>query len=203
MIEQHLQCANASLSARASCSSTARTWFLSTPGNHSTNSSIVAPLARFSNRAYTGTRVPVNAHAPLILPSLRSTAGQLLPVRHTVLLPASTPCRTSRIGQHRDRRCQPDRLRRQANPLSGKSSRRLTHIELARDDIRYQAAHGIRADEPDLPARNATYRYVSNLAPSHRSRGLRNVAVCSDLLGGKRHINPTEVLEVQILSVDE
>ena len=78
LIEQQLQWASALLNARASCSSTARTCFLSTPGNHSTNSSIVAPPARFSNRAYTGTRVPVNAQAPLILPVLRSTAGQLL-----------------------------------------------------------------------------------------------------------------------------
>ena len=39
---------------------------------------MVAPLSRFTKRAYIGTLVPVNAQAPLILQGLRST------VRHTV-----------------------------------------------------------------------------------------------------------------------
>lgn len=38
----------------------------------------VAPPSRFSKRAYTGTLVPVNAHAPLIFLGLHSTAGQSL-----------------------------------------------------------------------------------------------------------------------------
>ena len=45
--------------------STASTWPRSTPGNHSRNSSIVAPPSMFSNSAFTGTRVPANTGVPL------------------------------------------------------------------------------------------------------------------------------------------
>ena len=48
LIEQEFQRATATRRALASCSSTARTCCSSTPGNHSTNSLIVAPRARFS-----------------------------------------------------------------------------------------------------------------------------------------------------------
>lgn len=61
----------------ASCSRTAFTCHFSTPSNHSRNSSIVAPLCRFSKRANRGTLVPVNTHAPLTNPGRLSTAGQV------------------------------------------------------------------------------------------------------------------------------
>ena len=51
-----------------------RGWY-ECPGKHSTNSSIWAPPARFSEGVFTGTRVPLSAQEPLILPDLRSTAG--------------------------------------------------------------------------------------------------------------------------------
>ena len=53
---------------------TALTREASTPGNHSTNSCKVAPLARFSNSELIGSRVPLNTHAPLSLPGTLSTA---------------------------------------------------------------------------------------------------------------------------------
>jgi hypothetical protein len=46
--------------------------------NHSRKSSTVAPSSRFSNNAATGTRVPLNSHAPLTFPAVRSTAAHLL-----------------------------------------------------------------------------------------------------------------------------
>ena len=48
-------------------SSTASTCFRVTPGNHSTNSSMVAPSSRFSKSARTGTRVLAKTQAPLTL----------------------------------------------------------------------------------------------------------------------------------------
>ena len=60
---------------RAACSSTARTCWRVTPGNHSTNSCVAASSSRFSNNAATGTRVPRNSHAPLYRSESRSTAG--------------------------------------------------------------------------------------------------------------------------------
>jgi hypothetical protein len=53
---------------------TAKVCSRATPGNHSRNWSTVAPPSRFSKSAETGTRVPLNTHAPLTLPGTRSTA---------------------------------------------------------------------------------------------------------------------------------
>ena len=61
---------------RWACSSTASTCPRVTPGNQARNSSMRAPLSRFSNRAVTGTRVPRNTQAPLTLPVARSTTEQ-------------------------------------------------------------------------------------------------------------------------------
>ncbi len=61
---------------RDACSNTFFTSSRDTPGDHSRNSSIVAPPSRFENRAGTGTRVPRNTQAPLTLSACRSTAGQ-------------------------------------------------------------------------------------------------------------------------------
>src|SRR5438093_451163 len=58
--------------------STSSTCSRDTPGNHSRNSSIRAPLSRFSKSAFTDTRVPLNSHAPLTFPGVRSTAGHWL-----------------------------------------------------------------------------------------------------------------------------
>ncbi len=60
----------------SACFRTASTCSRLTPGNHSRNSSIVAPPSMFSNSARTGTRVPLNSHAPLTFSGLRSTSGQ-------------------------------------------------------------------------------------------------------------------------------
>src|SRR5208282_6294551 len=49
-----------------------------TPGNHSRNSSMLAPPSRFSNSALTGTRLCLNSHSPPPLVGMRSTAGHLL-----------------------------------------------------------------------------------------------------------------------------
>ncbi len=38
----------------------------------------VAPSSKFSNNAVTGTRVPLNSHAPPTFPAMRSTAAHLL-----------------------------------------------------------------------------------------------------------------------------
>ena len=57
---------------------TASIWWRITPGNHSMNSSIVAPSFRLLNRAVTGTLVPLNTHAPLTLPGLLSMAVHVL-----------------------------------------------------------------------------------------------------------------------------
>lgn len=62
---------------RPACASTASTCARVTPGNHSKNSSMVAPASRFSNSACTGTRVPLNNHAPLTLSGMRSTTGHV------------------------------------------------------------------------------------------------------------------------------
>ena len=61
-----------------------------TPGNHSRNYSTVAPPSRFSNRARTGTRVPVNTHAPLTLPGTRSTAEHFVQSNMRQTLPRKT-----------------------------------------------------------------------------------------------------------------
>lgn len=65
----------ASTRLRWACSSTASTCARVTPGNHSRNCSTVAPLSRFSNSAFTGTRVPLNSQTPLTFPGIRSTAA--------------------------------------------------------------------------------------------------------------------------------
>lgn len=49
-----------------------------TPGNHSRNSSTVAPPSKFEKRAETGTRVPRDTQAPLTRSRRRSTAGQVV-----------------------------------------------------------------------------------------------------------------------------
>ena len=60
-------------------SNMARTCSRPTPGNHSRKSSIVGARPRgFRKRDFTGTRVPRNTHAPLILATERSTAKQRL-----------------------------------------------------------------------------------------------------------------------------
>ena len=53
-------------------------WCLVTPGNHSMNSSTVAPSFRLLKRAATGTLVPLNTQAPLTLAGLLSMAGHVL-----------------------------------------------------------------------------------------------------------------------------
>src|SRR5258706_14573961 len=71
--------ATASVSRLAAvCSRTVSTWALVTPGNHSRKSSTVAPSARFSKSARTGTRVPRNTQAPLTMLGERSTAEHVL-----------------------------------------------------------------------------------------------------------------------------
>ena len=67
-----------SLKLREACSNTMFTCSRDTPGNHSRNSSTVAPPSRFENRAETGTRVPRNTHAALTLWGCRSTAWQVV-----------------------------------------------------------------------------------------------------------------------------
>src|SRR6266542_4418612 len=69
-----------------------------TPGNHARNWSTVAPLSRFSKSACTGTRVPLNTHAPLTLPGTRSTAVQIV-----------------QSNMHRKLRCRPDTGKREAH----------------------------------------------------------------------------------------
>ena len=59
----------------AVCSRTASTWPRVTPGNHWRNCSTVAPSSRFSNRALTGTLVPLKVQAPPSLWEARSTAS--------------------------------------------------------------------------------------------------------------------------------
>jgi hypothetical protein len=54
-------------------SRTASTCSRFTPGNHRRKSSTPAPSSRFSKRAFTGTRVPLNSHTPLTFPGTRST----------------------------------------------------------------------------------------------------------------------------------
>jgi hypothetical protein len=48
-----------------------------TPSNHSTNSAGLAPPSRFSKSVEMGRREPRNTHAPLMRPSLDSTAEHL------------------------------------------------------------------------------------------------------------------------------
>jgi hypothetical protein len=62
----------------SACRSTSSTCSRVTPGNHSRNSSMRAPLSRFSNSALTGTRVLLKSQAPPTFPGTRSTAGHLL-----------------------------------------------------------------------------------------------------------------------------
>ena len=54
-----------------------RTCSRGTPGNHFRKSSTLASSSRFSKSAFTGTRVPLNTHAPLTRSGFRSTAVQL------------------------------------------------------------------------------------------------------------------------------
>ena len=77
----------------------------------------------------------------------------------------------------------------------GQSGRRLAHVELARDDICYQAGT-VFAQRTDLPPRTL-YARVNVVRPT--IYGLRDVLLF--FYGWERHINPTEVLKVQILSV--
>ena len=58
------------------CLKTACTCARRTPGNHLRNSSTVAPPSMFSNKALTGTRVPLKSHAPLTFSGWLSTSGQ-------------------------------------------------------------------------------------------------------------------------------
>ena len=46
---------------------------------------MVAPSARFPNRAEMGTRVLVKSQSPLCLPGMLSTAGHFIPVDHGLL----------------------------------------------------------------------------------------------------------------------
>src|SRR5439155_13364581 len=69
-----------------------------TPGSHSRNWSTVAPRSRFSKSACTGTRVPLNTHAPLTLPGTRSTAVHIV-----------------QSNMHRTVRCHPDTSKREAH----------------------------------------------------------------------------------------
>src|SRR5437867_4249077 len=79
-----------------------------TSGNHSRNWSTVAPPSRFSKSACTGTRVPLNTHAPLTLPGTRSTAAHFV-----------------QSDMHRKLRCRPDTGKREAHfRSSGSAARR-------------------------------------------------------------------------------
>ena len=84
LIEQNFHGRAGVLRPCASCSRTALTFHSSTPWNHSRNCSVVAPLLRFSKRAYMGTLVPEKTQAPLSLSGCRSTAVHCIPVRHTI-----------------------------------------------------------------------------------------------------------------------
>src|ERR1035437_1734939 len=44
-------------------------------GNCSITSSMLKPASRFSNKTFTGVRVPLSTHAPLTFPGMLSTAG--------------------------------------------------------------------------------------------------------------------------------
>src|SRR2546425_10090204 len=77
-----------------------------TPGNHSRNWSTVAPPSRFSKSACTGTRVPLNTHAPLTLPGTRSTAAHFV-----------------QSNMHRKLRCHPDTGKREAHFRSSGAAR--------------------------------------------------------------------------------
>src|ERR1700719_4486137 len=60
-------------------SRTASTCSRFTPGNHRRKSPTPAPSSRFSKRAFTGTRVPLNSHTPLTFPGTRSYSRTLIP----------------------------------------------------------------------------------------------------------------------------
>src|SRR5438093_4069138 len=77
-----------------------------TPGNHSRNWSTVAPPSRCSKSACTGTRVPLNTHAPLTLPGTRSTAVHIV-----------------QSNMHRKLRCRPDTGKREAHFRSSGAAR--------------------------------------------------------------------------------
>lgn len=74
LVKENLHADICSSRLAAANSSTASTCFRVTPGNHSTNSSMVAPSSRFSKSARTGTRVLAKTQAPLSLAGSRSTA---------------------------------------------------------------------------------------------------------------------------------
>jgi hypothetical protein len=80
------------------CSRTASTCSRLTPGNQSRNSSTVAPASRFSKSAFTGTRVPLNTHAPLTLSGARSTAGHWLQSSRDTMIIAGMMSRKSYTG---------------------------------------------------------------------------------------------------------
>ena len=193
LIEQHLQCASAFLSARASCSSTARTCFLSTPGNHSTNSSIVAPLAKFSNRAYTGTRVPVKAQAPLILPGLRSTAGQFSQSTFTSFRHQLPVVVSNRSASWSTLAAGSSSAPSESISGSPAAALRTSSLPVTTSAIK---RHGIRVTNRCAVARTL-YARVNVVRPT--MYGLRDVLLFFYVW--ERHINPTEVLEVEILSV--
>src|SRR6266849_5655559 len=56
-------------------------------GNCSMTSSMLNPASRFSNRTFTGVRVPRSTHAPLTLPGMLSTAGHCDQSRVAIFLP--------------------------------------------------------------------------------------------------------------------
>src|ERR1700730_7749783 len=62
----------ATVKLRSANSRTASTCSRFTPGNHRRKSSTPAPSSRFSKRAFTGTRVPLNSHTPLTFPGTRN-----------------------------------------------------------------------------------------------------------------------------------
>lgn len=101
--------ARGSSKLRDACSNTCFTCTIDTPGNHSRNSSTVAPPSRFKNSAETGTRVPRKTQAPLSLSGCRSTAGQVVqssigsshplsqpPTSNASILPVNCDIRTIR-----------------------------------------------------------------------------------------------------------
>src|SRR5205809_6423995 len=85
---------------------TVKAWSRVTPGNHSRNWFTVAPPSRFSKSACTGTRVPLNTHAPLTLPGTRSTAAHIV-----------------QSNMHRKLRCHADTGKREAHFRSSGAAR--------------------------------------------------------------------------------
>ena len=93
----------------AACSRTASTCRRVTPGNHWRNCSTVAPSSRFSNRALTGTLVPLKVHAPLSLSEARSTPSHRAQS-------SMIKCNARRTGRTRAKRLRTHVRRRSARP---------------------------------------------------------------------------------------